>query len=596
MAQSGANLAGANLPGTNPQVDAIVERFGGIRPMAAKLGIPVTTVQGWKKRGHIPPNRRADLEAAASRLGLVLEAAELDAVMGAPETLANPSASASAAAVIALPGPDDRPLSPGPVPLADQPSLNREPPAPASSYRLGARPDDAVPPPPQPPGEPFRVDRPRMELPKTDVPKAEPPRVDAPRRETPKPDAIRRDAPRPAAAPPRRGGGAVSALALLISLAALGAGGWSLYRAGVLDPWLSRAGLPAALPTGQSGPAQPAQSAEQAGMEATLTEMARRLNAAGQRQQALEQEVADLKARLAAAPAVGGDGTAAPATPDPALAARLEQMTDQFNRLTDRQRALEQALAQSAQQREELSGRLAAQTAAAGRGQALLVATNQLQAALLSGRPYGVELSAVRSLAPEDDALRQALDRLAQSQATGLAGPVALREGFDRAATAAQQAAQVPEGADWLQQLWGRIKALVTIRRKDGRVEGNAPDAVVSRAGAALDRGDIGTAVAEMSALSGPPAAAAEVQAWLRDAQARLSADDAMNRLSRRAVSDVQAGLPPPKEKPAGGALAPSPDAGKGDTAKPEDAKPAEPVPTEGGAPAQPQPADGGHP
>ncbi|ASG19759.1 MULTISPECIES: COG4223 family protein [Nitrospirillum] len=582
--------------GVNPQVDAIVERFGGIRPMAAKLGIPVTTVQGWKKRGHIPPNRRADLEAAASRLGLVLEAAELDAVMGAPET----PASLSATAVIALPGPDDRPLPPGPAPLADQPSLDRETPAPASSYRLGARPDDAVPPspPPLPPplGETFRADRPRMELPKTDAPKAESPQVDAPRREVPKPDAIRRDAPRPAAPPPRRGGGAVSALALLISLAALGAGGWSLYRAGVLDPWLSRAGLPAALPIGQSGSAQPAQSAEQAGTEATLAEMARRLNAAGQRQQTLEQEVADLKAKLAAAPVVGTDGTAAPATPDPALAARLEQMTDQFNRLTDRQRALEQALAQSAQQREELSGRLAAQTAAAGRGQALLVATNQLQAALLSGRPYGVELSAVRSLAPEDDALRQALDRLAQSQATGLAGPVALREGFDRAATAAQQAAQVPEGADWLQQLWGHIKALVTIRRKDGRIEGNAPDAVVSRAGAALDRGDIGTAVAEMSALSGPPAAAPEVQAWLRDAQARLSADDAMNRLSRRAVSDVQAGLPPPKERPAESAPAPSSDAGKGEAAKPEDAKPAEPVPTEGGAPAQPQPADGGHP
>ncbi|MDG3440712.1 COG4223 family protein [Nitrospirillum amazonense] len=592
----GTGQGGLVQSGANPQVDAIVERFGGIRPMAAKLGIPVTTVQGWKKRGHIPPNRRADLEAAASRLGLVLTATELDAVMGAPEASASPPPSA----VIALPGPDDRPLSPGPVTFAGQPSLDGEPSAPASSYRLGARPDDAVPPPPPPPpappGETFRANRPRMELPKTDAPMAEPPRADAPRVEAPKPDAIRRDAPRPAAPPPRRGGGAVSALALLISLAALGAGGWSLYRAGVLDPWLSRAGLPAALPAAQSGTAQPAQSAEQAGTEATLAEMVRRLNAAGQRQQALEQEVADLKARLAAAPAVNADGAPAPAAPDPALTARLEQMTDQFNRLTDRQRALEQALAQSAQQREELSGRLAAQTAAAGRGQALLVATNQLQAALLSGRPYGVELSAVRSLAPEDDALRQALDRLAQSQATGLAGPVALREGFDRAATAAQQAAQVPEGADWLQQLWGHIKALVTIRRKDGRVEGNAPDAVVSRAGAALDRGDIGTAVAEMSALSGPSAAAPEVQAWLRDAQARLSADDAMNRLSRRAVSDVQAGLPPPKERPAESVPAPSPDTGKADMAKPEEAKPGEPVPAEGGGPSQSQPADGGHP
>lgn len=38
--------------------DAIIEKFGGIRPMATKLGVPVTTVQGWKKRNAIPGHRR----------------------------------------------------------------------------------------------------------------------------------------------------------------------------------------------------------------------------------------------------------------------------------------------------------------------------------------------------------------------------------------------------------------------------------------------------------------------------------------------------------------------------------------------------------
>ncbi len=43
----------------------IIERFGGIRPMATKMGVAVTTIQGWKQRQSIPANRRDELIAAA---------------------------------------------------------------------------------------------------------------------------------------------------------------------------------------------------------------------------------------------------------------------------------------------------------------------------------------------------------------------------------------------------------------------------------------------------------------------------------------------------------------------------------------------------
>ncbi len=46
--------------------EKIIERFGGIRPMAAKVGAPVTTVQGWKKRDVIPGSRRDDVLKAAN--------------------------------------------------------------------------------------------------------------------------------------------------------------------------------------------------------------------------------------------------------------------------------------------------------------------------------------------------------------------------------------------------------------------------------------------------------------------------------------------------------------------------------------------------
>lgn len=48
----------------------IIERFGGIRPMAGKINVPVTTIQGWKKRDVIPGNRRDEIIAAARQNGI----------------------------------------------------------------------------------------------------------------------------------------------------------------------------------------------------------------------------------------------------------------------------------------------------------------------------------------------------------------------------------------------------------------------------------------------------------------------------------------------------------------------------------------------
>lgn len=53
--------------------DQVIDLFGGLRPMASKLGIPVTTVQGWKKRGVIPANRLDHIRSVAADLGLTLD-------------------------------------------------------------------------------------------------------------------------------------------------------------------------------------------------------------------------------------------------------------------------------------------------------------------------------------------------------------------------------------------------------------------------------------------------------------------------------------------------------------------------------------------
>lgn len=58
----------------------VIERFGGIRPMAKKIDVAVTTIQGWKKRDVIPAARAGDVLKAAATYGVDLS----DLVTGAP--------------------------------------------------------------------------------------------------------------------------------------------------------------------------------------------------------------------------------------------------------------------------------------------------------------------------------------------------------------------------------------------------------------------------------------------------------------------------------------------------------------------------------
>jgi len=125
MSESGQGMGGADagVPRALP-VDAVIERFGGIRPMASKLDVPVTTVQGWKERGQIPERRWPEIEAAASRHGVSLASLE-GAAPASPWT--EPVAAASAG------------TSP-PPPVSPAPSAPRAsvPPPPRRGSRLRA--------------------------------------------------------------------------------------------------------------------------------------------------------------------------------------------------------------------------------------------------------------------------------------------------------------------------------------------------------------------------------------------------------------------------------------------------------------------------
>lgn len=53
-------------------VNKIVDAFGGIRPMAAAIKRPVSTVKSWKDRGSIPDPSKPEVLAVAQANGLPL--------------------------------------------------------------------------------------------------------------------------------------------------------------------------------------------------------------------------------------------------------------------------------------------------------------------------------------------------------------------------------------------------------------------------------------------------------------------------------------------------------------------------------------------
>jgi hypothetical protein len=303
-------------------------------------------------------------------------------------------------------------------------------------------------------------------------------------------------------------------------------------------------------------------------------------------------EVADLAARvdeLEAAIADAGGGAATSEAMTQRLAglenqlsdlsgtvAQIQQVDAALSELTSRTGALEARVAQAGavrQDLERLAGRLGAleQQVAAGREEgasqlgtlstrmdmltetveqvqdrlvtsedrrtraatlALIIA--QLDGALDSGEPFEELLDGLRALGVDDPAVIEAIAALEAAAASGVPSLPELRSSFDRSANDIVHAERAPDGDGLLDQAAGNLMRLVTVRPVGADVEGDGAAARVARAEAALAKGDLAAAVAELDGLGG---AAAEVAApWLAEARARLAAQEALAALQDRAT------------------------------------------------------------
>jgi hypothetical protein len=156
---------------------------------------------------------------------------------------------------------------------------------------------------------------------------------------------------------------------------------------------------------------------------------------------------------------------------------------------------------------------------------AVAIAFANLRAAVSEGRPFATELDTISTLSPSATDLG-ALPAYAEK---GIPTLPELARSFDAAKDAGLAAVAPPASGSLLDSLMASAESLVKIRRVDAAATGDTPSAVLARAEAALDKGDLAAAVKEVGTLQGAPRDA--FSGWLDQARARLGADETLKRL-----------------------------------------------------------------
>ena len=535
----------------------VIEAFGGIRPMAKKLGVAVTTIQGWKERNAIPIRRLDEIRTAAAREGIDLGALAVPTESPAEQSPVEDSGAASPA---------------GDAPFSERPARS----GPARAETVEA--------------EPLRADRP-VQTPsgvKEAASAATGPTVDA---VPAKPDGRRRafafglgfaamliaGALIGWAIADRAGGQADNADLLAALEKRLGA---AEKRLGAAEKRLGAAEKTAADAAAAAAVARSAAAA--AGREAD--KLAGRLNASEAAQAALAGKVAatdnsaavealgtavkavradverlrqavaasrdDGKVAKLAADLAGLQATAAalqkavaeaaerPAGregADEATRTALKELSQGLSALSEKVVALDKERAAAADRAlSGLTARLAAvetrlNSVRSGSGAAgIVVALSQLRAVAASGRPYAAALAAARELAGGHAAAAAVLSALAPAAAGAPTLPV-LRRDFDALSPALIAAATRTQGEGWLDRAWNKLKSTVVVRRTGRSVAGDSPSALVAQAETELADGDLGSAIALVRRM---PTPAQQVAAgWLARAERRAGIDAALAKL-----------------------------------------------------------------
>ena len=233
----------------------------------------------------------------------------------------------------------------------------------------------------------------------------------------------------------------------------------------------------------------------------------------------VEARLSALDAQIAGLAAAGNGVGAAALTALQAEVAALKASGGPLpGALAEMTRTLDAKIAAAEAETATIVARVEAAAAAADQRSAL----GQIRAALDSGAPFAAALVPLATVTLPDILIATA--------ETGVPTLQTLQAGFPDAARAVLEAAtQADPGASWTQRIGAFLMTQTGARSLTPR-DGSDPDAVLSRAEAALRSGDLTATISELNGL--PDTGLAAMAPWLALAHQRLAAQDAVAALS----------------------------------------------------------------
>ncbi|MCZ4281079.1 mitofilin family membrane protein [Kiloniella laminariae] len=516
----------------------IISAFGGLRPLANRLGIAVSTVQGWKERDSIPAARHEEILQAAAKANIKLDVARVResdqlnnetedqaAVVSEKETESKEATVKSSSVPAGTSSGSDDSKNGGSVPASGGKPVS------------GKGPEVSV--------KTTKID---ISDGKSDIKKEES-------------DKSFSQAESPAAVSPRRSGGmnsflfGVGTCALVLAAVVYTRGYWlpmveRLPVIGASENQISLENLEERI----VGLEQHALTNQGQGVTEnrflSLSEQVRTLKLAQselERQlsnltdggvvvttanvdrglmDSLRKELAETGSRLKKLEQSGGQGNSGSvASFDPAQASRLE--------------ALQSEVASLSARFDNLGTGQTTRPGPATNDVYLALAVLQLRDALRGSGPFIRELDLVRAVSSENATLQDLVAPLSSFASEGLPSMTELRADFPAAARSALSADKVAGGQTWVDKALGRISNVISIRPVDV-LDGQGTASVLARAENYLLEGDLTGAVRELEGLTS--AARSGMETWLLQAGHRLEGERVSGKLALLLIGVTEQG------------------------------------------------------